>query len=154
MFRLPGALKMPGLALKHVLKRTMRGLLPDETLRKRKGGFNVPMSAWLKQQLRPLVDEYLSPARVRRDGFFRPETTSRLVVEHMTGRADYRRNLAPGGRSGPDHRDRHDRRRRWQLGAPAPRVPGLGARRHPQLAPRALGRGPCAGLPLRLPLRR
>jgi len=93
MFRLPGALKMPGLALKHVLKRTMRGLLPDETLRKRKGGFNVPMSAWLKQQLRPLVDEYLSPARVRRDGFFRPETTSRLVVEHMTGRADYSRNL-------------------------------------------------------------
>ena len=93
MFRLPGVLKMPGLALKHVLKRTMRGLLPDETLRKRKGGFNVPMSAWLKQQLRPLVDEYLSPARVRRDGFFRPETTSRLVVEHMTGRADYSRNL-------------------------------------------------------------
>src|SRR5437667_445283 len=93
MFRLPGVLKMPGLALKHVLKRTMRGLLPDETLRKRKGGFNVPMSAWLKQQLRPLVDEYLSPARVRRDGFFRPETTSRLVVEPMTGRADYSRNL-------------------------------------------------------------
>src|SRR5438876_1011048 len=93
MFRLPGVLKMPGLALTHVLKRTMRGLLPDETLRKRKGGVNVSMSARLKQQLRPLVDEYLSPARVRRDGFFRPETTSRLVVEHMTGRADYSRNL-------------------------------------------------------------
>src|SRR5438876_3640538 len=100
MFRLPGVLKMPGLALKHVLKRTMRGLLPDETLRKRKGGFNVPMSAWLKQQLRPLVDEYLSPARVRRDGVFRPETTSRLEVGHMTGRD------VVSGRKNPSRRTR------------------------------------------------
>ena len=93
MFRLPGHLKMPGLGLKHLLKQTMRGILPEETLRKRKAGFSVPLAAWLKRELRPLVEEYLSPSRIRRDGFFRPETTSRLVTDHMAGRADYSRNI-------------------------------------------------------------
>jgi asparagine synthase (glutamine-hydrolysing) len=93
MFGLPGAVKMPGLELKHLLKQTMRGILPEEVLRKRKAGFNVPIPAWLKQDLRPLVEEYLAPARVRRQGFFRPETISRLVSDHMAGRADYSRNI-------------------------------------------------------------
>src|SRR5439155_1170674 len=82
-----------GLGLKHLLKQTMRGILPEETLRKRKAGFSVPLAAWLKRELRPLVEEYLSPSRIRRDGFFRPETTSRLVTDHMAGRADYSRNI-------------------------------------------------------------
>ncbi|TMQ25759.1 MAG: asparagine synthase (glutamine-hydrolyzing) [Candidatus Rokuibacteriota bacterium] len=93
MFALPGRLKMPGLGLKRLLKRTMRGLLPAETLHKRKAGFNVPLTAWLKRELRPLVDEYLSPDRIRREGFFRSEVTARLVAEHMAGRADHSRNL-------------------------------------------------------------
>jgi asparagine synthase (glutamine-hydrolysing) len=93
MFALPGRLKMPGLALKHLLKRTMRGLLPAETLHKRKAGFNVPLTAWLKRELRPLVEAYLAPDRIRREGFFRPEVTARLVAEHMAGRADHSRNL-------------------------------------------------------------
>ena len=93
MFALPGRLKMPGLGLKRLLKRTMRGLLPAETLHKRKAGFSVPLTAWLKRELRPLVEAYLSPDRIRREGFFRPEVTARLVAEHMAGRADHSRNL-------------------------------------------------------------
>jgi asparagine synthase (glutamine-hydrolysing) len=92
-FGLPGPLKMPGLALKHLLKRTMRGIVPDTVLRKRKAGFSVPLPAWLKRDLKPLVDEYLAPARVQREGFFRPSTVSRLVRDHMAGRADYSRNI-------------------------------------------------------------
>ena len=92
-FGLPGRMKMPGLALKHLLKETMRGLVPDAVLKKRKAGFNVPLPAWLKRDLKPLVDEYLSPSRVQREGFFRPQTVSRLVGDHLAGRADYSRNI-------------------------------------------------------------
>ena len=92
-FGLPGRLKMPGLALKHLLKETMRGLVPDAVLKKRKAGFSVPLPAWLKRELKPLVDEYLAPSRLQREGYFRPAAVSRLVGDHLAGRADYSRNI-------------------------------------------------------------
>lgn len=93
MFGLPSHLKMPGLSLKHLLRTTMRGVLPQQTLKKPKGGFNVPLPVWLKHELRPMLHEYLSPARIREQGIFKPETVSRLVSDHLAGRADYSRNL-------------------------------------------------------------
>jgi asparagine synthase (glutamine-hydrolysing) len=93
MFRLPGHLKMPGLKLKRFLKNTMRDILPRQILTRRKGGFNVPIPAWLKHELRPLVMEYLSPTRIKNQGVFNPETMRRLVSEHMAGVADYSRNI-------------------------------------------------------------
>src|SRR2546422_212118 len=93
MFRLPGRLKMPGLKLKHFLKKTMQGILPGQTLKKSKGGFNVPVPVWLKHELRPLVQQYLSPTRIRAQGIFRPEIVSRLVSDHLAGRCNYSRNI-------------------------------------------------------------
>ena len=93
MFRLPGNLKMPRLGLKHFLKRTMSDILPRKILTRPKGGFNVPIPIWLKQELKPLVMEYLSPTRIKACGVFNPETVSRLVADHMAGRADYSRNI-------------------------------------------------------------
>ncbi|MFN8482633.1 MAG: asparagine synthase (glutamine-hydrolyzing) [Anaerolineae bacterium] len=92
-FRLPGALKMPGLKLKHFLRETMRDSLPREILRQPKRGFNAPMSRWLKTDLRPLVEAYLAPDVIARQGYFQPGVVSRLVADHRAGRADYSRNL-------------------------------------------------------------
>src|SRR5437867_1955971 len=93
MFRLPGRLKMPGLKLKHFLKKTMEGMLPPQTLKKPKGGFNVPIPRWLKHELRPLIEHYLSESRIKAQGIFRPEIVSRLVSDHLAGRANYSRNI-------------------------------------------------------------
>ncbi len=93
MFSLPGDLKMPGLKLKYMLKRIARRLLPPQTLKKPKGGFNVPMPAWLKHELRPMMLDCLSPTSIKAQGFFRAETVSRLVGDHLTGKANYSRNL-------------------------------------------------------------
>jgi asparagine synthase (glutamine-hydrolysing) len=86
-------MKMPGLKLKYLLKKTMRGILPEEILKKPKKGFNVPMSRWLKTSLRPLLEEYLSPVMIKRQGCLNPGPISRLLADHLTGRADYSRNL-------------------------------------------------------------
>jgi asparagine synthase (glutamine-hydrolysing) len=93
MFQLPGHLKMPRLGLKHFLKETMSDILPRKTLTRPKGGFNVPIPIWLKQELKPLVMEYLSPTRIKACGVFNPETVSGLVADHMAGREDYSRNI-------------------------------------------------------------
>lgn len=93
LFSLPGQMKMPGLRLKHLLKETMRGILPREVLKKPKGGFNAPLPVWLKHELRPLVEEYLSPTRIRSEGVFNPDTVGRLVNDHWQGKANTSRNI-------------------------------------------------------------
>jgi asparagine synthase (glutamine-hydrolysing) len=93
LFRLPGSLKMPGLKLKQFLKQTMSGLLPARTLKKPKGGFDPPISGWLKSDLRPMLHDYLAPEVVRRQGYFCPQVVSRLIEDHLESRADYSRNL-------------------------------------------------------------
>ncbi len=92
-FRLPGDLKMPGLKLKHFLRAAVREKLPPEILSQPKRGFNAPMNRWLKTDLRPLVDAYLAPDVIRRQGVFQPDVVARLVADHQAGRADYSRNL-------------------------------------------------------------
>jgi asparagine synthase (glutamine-hydrolysing) len=92
-FRLPGRLRMPGLRLKHFLRQSVGDLLPAGVRTRPKGGFNVPMSHWLKAELRPLVDHYLSAEVIGGQGYFRPEVVAGLVDEHLAGRADHSRQL-------------------------------------------------------------
>ena len=92
-FQLPDRLKMPGMKLKHFLKETAKDMLPDEIINRPKKGFNVPMPRWLKEELRPVLDHYLSPAMIGKQGYFNSHTIQNLVDSHMSGKADYSRNL-------------------------------------------------------------
>jgi asparagine synthase (glutamine-hydrolysing) len=57
--RLPRRLKMHGLRRKVVLRLAMRGRLPESVLRRRKSGFNSPVSDWLRGPLRPVMEDAL-----------------------------------------------------------------------------------------------
>lgn len=92
-FRLPDQLKMPGMKLKHFLKESTKGMLPEEIVNRPKKGFNVPMPRWLKEGLKPVVDHYLSTQTVSKQGYFNPDTVQHLVNTHMNGNADYSRNI-------------------------------------------------------------
>ncbi|HSL47272.1 MAG TPA: asparagine synthase (glutamine-hydrolyzing) [Anaerolineales bacterium] len=92
-FKLPDRLKMPGMKLKHFLKESTKDMLPEEILNRPKKGFNVPMPRWLKEGLKPVVDHYLSTEMISRQGYFNASTVQRLVNAHMSGKADYSRNL-------------------------------------------------------------
>src|SRR5512142_465495 len=58
---------------KHIFRRAIRGMLPDEVLGQPKAGFAAPVDYWLANELRPMVDDLLSESQVRRRGLFRPE---------------------------------------------------------------------------------
>jgi len=90
---MPTSLKLRRFTTKYVLKRALRGRLPDEILTRRKHGFGIPLASWLRGALRPALTELLDPARVRRAGFLAPDTVSRLVDEHLAGRRDHRKTL-------------------------------------------------------------
>jgi len=84
---------MPGMKLKHFLKESTKDMLPEQIIHRSKKGFNVPMPRWLKDGLKQLVHHYLSPEIVDRQGYFNSHTVQHLVNAHMSGKADYSRNL-------------------------------------------------------------
>jgi asparagine synthase (glutamine-hydrolysing) len=86
---IPPAVKTPGFRLKGLLKAVYAGVLPPDVLRHRKQGFMVPLGRWLRTDLRPLLDELLSPERVRARGLFRPGEVERLRTEHDAGRRSH-----------------------------------------------------------------
>ena len=90
---LPVPYKRRGLVGKRILKETMRGRLPDEILDRRKKGYGIPLSAWLRSELRPLCEELLSPAAIRQTGLFAESEVRRYLDEHIDGRANHRKKL-------------------------------------------------------------
>jgi len=78
---------------KYVLRRAMRGILPDEVIERKKKGFGIPVAEWLKGPLRDRLCDLLCPARIKSAGYLRPEVVARLVEEHLRGRRDNRKPL-------------------------------------------------------------
>ncbi|MEJ7618332.1 MAG: asparagine synthase-related protein [Pyrinomonadaceae bacterium] len=90
---LPENLKLRGLSTKYVLKKALKELLPLQNLTRRKMGFGVPISHWLRQPLLPMMRETLLGERAARRGMLRAETVRRLIDEHVARRADHAHRL-------------------------------------------------------------
>jgi asparagine synthase (glutamine-hydrolysing) len=90
---LPRRMKVRRFQKKRLLRRAVAPLLPDPILRGEKRGFSVPMAAWLRGELQPLARDLLSPENLRRAGFFRPEVVTRLLDDHVSGKADHSRKV-------------------------------------------------------------
>jgi len=91
--RMPSRFKLSGWTTKHILKRALRGDLPDAILDRRKQGFGVPIGAWLRGPLKPAMLERLAPDRIARVGLLDAGAVSRLVAEHLEGGRDHRKIL-------------------------------------------------------------
>ncbi len=94
-FSMPQALKIRRGERKRILKRALKGLLPDAILTRRKEGFSIPMKNWLRRELQPLMRELLSPARLGARGLFEGREVARLIDEHVAGRANHAHTLFP-----------------------------------------------------------
>ena len=90
---LPLAMKLRGLRSKFLLKRALRGILPERILDRPKKGFGIPIAEWFRGPLKEQMLEVLSPERLAREGFFRPEVVTGLIGEHLAGRRDNRKQL-------------------------------------------------------------
>ena len=83
---LPRRLKLRGSVSKYVLRALLADFVTPEIANRPKRGFDAfPMAAWLRSDLRFLLDQYLDPTRLRRQGLFDPDRVSQTVREHMAG---------------------------------------------------------------------
>jgi asparagine synthase (glutamine-hydrolysing) len=91
-WNVPPKLKLKGRlkpVTKYIFREAIRDMLPREVLQQPKAGFAAPIDYWLAQDLKEMVDDLLSPSRIRSRGLFRPESIQRLIDEHRTGRRDW-----------------------------------------------------------------
>ncbi len=86
---LPASFKLRGRTSKWILKRAVRGLVPDEIIGRRKMGFGVPVARWFRGELKDLAFDTLLDGRARGRGYFRPEAVLALLNEHLGGRYDH-----------------------------------------------------------------
>jgi len=90
---LPAELKVRGFRLKYLLKKAAVKWLPRKIVYRQKRGFSVPISRWMRRELRPWLDEALGEERLKRQGLFNAPYVRRLLEEHWGELADHRKLL-------------------------------------------------------------
>jgi len=91
--QIPALYKLRGSQTKSILKKAMRGIIPDEIIHRPKQGFGVPMQKWFKEDLREMVIDTLSDSRTRQRGYFDQRVVCAILREHLSGRRDNSRHL-------------------------------------------------------------
>lgn len=82
---IPAHLKVRGGEKKWILREALRGWLPDDLLDRPKQGFSVPLSSWLRGDLRTwAADILLDPGTLGR-GYFRADAIEALLARHAEG---------------------------------------------------------------------
>lgn len=78
---------------KYLLKQLMQDKLPDIVVNRPKKGFGIPLSQWLNDELRWLVDDSLRTDKLAPLGLFNVGYVERLRQEHEQRKADHRFKL-------------------------------------------------------------
>jgi asparagine synthase (glutamine-hydrolysing) len=86
---LPAQLKLRGLTTKYILKRGLRGLVPDQNLTRAKMGLGVPIGRWFRGKLKGFLSEVLLSDRAQGRGYFKPAALRSIFDRHVSGRRDY-----------------------------------------------------------------
>ena len=74
---------------KWILKRALKGFLPDVILNRRKMGFGVPLAKWFKGPLAGFLEETILSPRASQRGYFKMGKVRNMVEEHKQGRRDH-----------------------------------------------------------------
>jgi asparagine synthase (glutamine-hydrolysing) len=76
---IPGHLKINQGGVKQILKRAIRGIIPDAIIDRPKEGFLMPTSEWVLEKLLPYARGVLAPQRLAAHGLFEPSYVSALL---------------------------------------------------------------------------
>jgi asparagine synthase (glutamine-hydrolysing) len=82
---IPPAMNLRGGTTKYVLKRAMKGILPDRIINRPKQGFAIPLGYWFRGKLGSFVRDLLLGEQGRRRGFFNLPYIETLIARHERG---------------------------------------------------------------------
>lgn len=79
---IPAKYKLHGMTKKYVLIKALEGIIPKGILGRRKQGFSIPLSDWLRGPLRDFARGHLSAAAIAKTGYFEAAAVEKLLDEH------------------------------------------------------------------------
>lgn len=86
-------LKLKGMTTKFILKKILAGYLPSNLIYKPKKGFNFPIAAWLRLELKDFMLDTLSKKNVDPLGFLNYDAIQIMIKDHLYQHKDYNREL-------------------------------------------------------------
>ena len=83
MFRIPGTLKIRNGVTKHLLRKAMKGILPESTrTRVRKTGWNAPAHLWFSGKNGTILKDMVRSRPIRNTGIYCVAEVDRIIDEH------------------------------------------------------------------------
>jgi len=90
---LPLNYKLKGLETKCILKELMKDKLPKNIIYRKKKGFGIPLTQWLKKDLKNYMLEVLSKEEIIKTNIFNYDFVNKLIKEHLNNKKDNRKIL-------------------------------------------------------------
>jgi len=90
---LPRHFKLKGLKSKYLLKILMQDKLPQNIIDRPKKGFGIPLSYWLRNDLKPLCEELLSESSLSKHHLFNYTFVKKLKEDHYNKKSNNRKLL-------------------------------------------------------------
>ncbi|MFW6151621.1 MAG: asparagine synthase (glutamine-hydrolyzing) [Verrucomicrobiota bacterium] len=82
MARMPGKMKLKGLETKHIFRKALEGMLPENIVHRGKQGYSLPVKNLLRTQLKDYMIELLNESPLIRENMNMPYVR-RLIDEHL-----------------------------------------------------------------------
>ncbi|BCA54086.1 Asparagine synthase, glutamine-hydrolyzing [Nitrospira sp. KM1] len=90
---IPAKYKLHGITKKYVLLKSLEGIVPANILRRRKQGFSIPLSQWLRGPLRGFMRDCLADKALQELGLLNERGVSKLIREHESGTNNHETKL-------------------------------------------------------------
>jgi len=90
---LPSKFKLSGLKTKYLLKKLALRYLPNEIINRPKKGFGIPITEWLKKDLKEPMLDLLSKNELDKTGILDHSGVEALINDHIEGKANNRKLL-------------------------------------------------------------
>jgi len=86
---LPNEFKYHNGVKKRIVRDIVHQYIPKEMMDRPKMGFAIPIANWLSNELKDLVEEYISKTKIKEQGFFNWAYIERLKNDFYSGKKEY-----------------------------------------------------------------
>jgi len=88
---LPLEYKLHGLTTKYILKESMKSKLPNNIIYRKKKGFGIPLTAWLKRDIKEYTAKILNQKEIDKFGLIDYSFVKNIIEEHVNNKRDNRK---------------------------------------------------------------
>lgn len=88
-FSIPWQLRAKNGVEKYILRKAFSDILPQDIFARKKRAFEIPIKKWLREELKPLVNETLSKKEIEVANFFKWIEVEKILNAYYSGKRDF-----------------------------------------------------------------